>query len=136
MPVTMREIANSSSLSDPELRIQAENTPTSSYSRLYVLRDGSDDVGFAVLDHAPDELGFYSLWIARRYRGRGYGRTAVMLVLEIALEAGFNSIALRPVPLDDDWDEERLRRFYGRAGYRDDPDDTSIMRLNLASDEL
>jgi len=38
------------------------------------------------------------------------------------------------VPLDDGWDEERLRRLYRRAGYSEDADDPSLMRLTLEDD--
>jgi GNAT superfamily N-acetyltransferase len=132
----MREVADSSSLSDPELREQAQTTPLGGYSRFYELRDGPEEVGFAVLDHAPGELTFYSLWIARRHRGKGYGSAALVLATGTALDAGYQSIALRPTLLDDEWDALLLRHLYDQAGYREDPADPAVMRLRLDRKEL
>jgi RimJ/RimL family protein N-acetyltransferase len=131
MPLTLHQLADASLIADPELRQRATNTPYGGYSHLYVLRHGPIEAGFLVLDEGDLELEFYSLWIAKRFRGRGYGRAALGLVLAHALERSYSSIVLRPVPLDDDWDETRLRRLYGRAGYSEDPDDPSLMRLTI-----
>jgi GNAT superfamily N-acetyltransferase len=131
MPPKLHELADASLIEDADLRERATSTPYGGLSVLYSLRDGPTEVGFLVLDEAEVELDFYSLWIARRHRGRGYGRAALALVLERALEQGYSSIVLRPVPLDEDWDEARLRRLYRRAGYSEDPDDSSLMRLRI-----
>jgi GNAT superfamily N-acetyltransferase len=131
MPLTLHQLADASLIEDPELRERATRTPYGGFSELYVLRDGQVETGFLVLDQGELELEFYSLWITKPLRGRGYGRAALGSVLEKALERGYSSIVLRPVPLDDDWDEARLRRLYRRAGYSEDPDDPSLMRLTI-----
>jgi ribosomal protein S18 acetylase RimI-like enzyme len=134
MTLRLYEIADTSFLRDPELRNRAAQTPFGGHSVLYALRDGAEEVGFLVLDEGGGELEFYSLWISRQLRGRGHGRNALALVLERALEQGYSSIVLRPVPLDDDWDEKRLRSFYCLAGYTEDPEDPSLMRLSFEDD--
>jgi GNAT superfamily N-acetyltransferase len=131
MPLKLHQLADASLIEDAELREKATSTPYGGFSVLYSLRDGPTEVGFLVLDEGEVELGFYSLWIARQHRGGGHGRAALALILERALEQGYHSIVLRPVPLDEDWDEARLRRLYRRAGYSEDPDDSSLMRLRI-----
>jgi len=134
MPLKFYGLADAALLEDPELKDRAANTPFGGYSVLYALRDGSQEVGFLLLDEDGPELEFYSIWIGRQHRARGHGRNALALVLERALEQGYPSIVLRPVPLDDDWGEERLRRLNRRAGYSEDADDPSLMRLTLEDD--
>jgi GNAT superfamily N-acetyltransferase len=123
-------------LEEVELRERAADTPLAGHSVLYAICDGQDEVGFLVLDEDGIELVFYSLWISKPRRGKGYGRGAMGLVLERALEEGYQSIVLRPVPLDDDWDEQRLRALYRRTGYSDDRDDPSLMRRYLRDNDL
>ncbi|MGA0879244.1 MAG: ribosomal protein S18-alanine N-acetyltransferase [Ilumatobacteraceae bacterium] len=59
-----------------------------------VARMGTDVVGYAGLMFAPDEAHITNIAVDPARRGRGYGRTLLIHVIEFAIAAGFSALTL------------------------------------------
>jgi ribosomal protein S18 acetylase RimI-like enzyme len=83
-----------------------------------VITDAGDDVGvlwFAAMDELAGKVAFiYDIEIWAAFRGRGYGRDAMLALEPLARSLGFDSIALHVFG-----DNEVARSLYRSTGYRE-----------------
>ncbi len=83
---------------------------------LYTLYDGDDAVGMVWLRVDPDrpiKSGFvFDLYVEERFRGRGYGKQAMMLIEQKARAMGLKSLGLHVFASN-----QVARKLYENVGY-------------------
>lgn len=100
-------------------------------SRAYVIYDDETPVGMAMY-HDCDELGAYDLsqlFIDERYQGRGYGKAATQIVLDMMRQDGaYDKVVLCYIEGND-----AAKKMYEGFGFRecDRDEDEIVMELPL-----
>ena len=83
---------------------------------LYTIFDGQQSVGMIWLSANPNDAapsGFISeLYVDEKYRGKGYGKQAMLLIEEKARELGLKSIGLHVFGIN-----QTARNLYEAVGY-------------------
>ena len=84
---------------------------------LYTVHDGEDGVGMIWIRvdlKSPAKNGFiFELYVDEKFRGKGYGKQAMLLIEEIAREMGLKSIGLHVFAVNT-----VARNLYESVGYK------------------
>ena len=81
---------------------------------ILLLREGGNTVGWMRFGYFWDNIPFMNmLWIDEAYRGRGYGKEAVLYWEELLKEKGFKTVMTSTLS------NEGAQHFYRKLGYRD-----------------
>ena len=128
MSITLREITPENfkecidlKVADDQISFVASNLMSIAQSKIYPSRnpmavyDGEQMVGFAMFGFDPDDDRFYlgRLMIDERFQGRGYGKAAVLAVIEALREnPNCREIYLSFVP-----ENTTAERLYEKIGF-------------------
>lgn len=106
----------------------------------FVLCDGEQVVGYAVMGIASPEAELYNIAVMQEYRGKGLSDVLFKHALEAAVEKGVDTVFLEVRESN-----LRARRFYERLGFEDigrrkryysqPTEDAILMRMLLKSEK-
>ena len=78
---------------------------------VYLIRNGHEDVGYFIFQHAGAELWLRSLYVLREYQHRGIGKQAFSVLKDYCRENGISRFTCGCHP-----DNENAMRFYQQMG--------------------
>jgi GNAT superfamily N-acetyltransferase len=103
---------------NPELRKRAEHVRSSKITKVFVAREGGQEVAFVALDcHPPGELWLYDLLVPKDMRRNHVGTRVLQAVERLAKQFGYTAVYLHPKSLDEDFPDEELVKWYAKSGY-------------------
>jgi GNAT superfamily N-acetyltransferase len=119
--VQLIEVRSVEDVSDSEIRERLHNK--AQYTRQYVLREGTLEVGFLSLDPIPDReyLTLYEVFVPKAHRNRGIGARLLGEAEWLARKWGYRSVVVWPKPFERDYPKEKLIAWYQQHGFKEWP---------------
>ena len=121
-------------LKQPELRDFAMRMDGTEYTRFYIAEEDGKDVGFLAVDLRDDldALVLYNIFVPKDLRHRGIGSKIISEAEMLARCLGFKQVFLSPTPMEHDYPESDLIRWYINQGYSERPDCPSELRKMIS----
>lgn len=133
----MRKVLKIGSIKDLENSILCERTQKAHGARsqeFVVLVNGEEAGLLSYEDWSDQSIGFiYEIFVLPEFRQQGIGALLLSYAENQARRLRCTYIRLKPCPLDQKTDRERLVAWYIRNGYFPQPDGPEIMEKNLTT---
>jgi len=102
-----------------QLRERASPEMQAAHTELFVATKGSEQVGLLSLDFppVPQPLELYEVFVVSECRCQGIGAFLLEQAEMVGRRRGYQSIQLKPHPLDPEQRQEYLVEWYSRHGY-------------------
>lgn len=65
-----------------------------------------------------DSLILYELYVPVKYREKGIGRDVLKELSNLALKIGYSKITVYPKPIDNNYSEQNLVKWYEKSGFK------------------
>ena len=113
------EITSPDQCAHEELRARACTSSKNKHTRHHIVRLEAQEVAFVSLDVIPNAeyLVLYELFVVQARRQQGVGSHILMEVERLAVQLGYQLIALTPWPLESTLSETQLKQWYKQRGY-------------------
>ena len=135
MNITFKEIYSPEELHSVSLRERASMGNKTVFTTHYAAVDGDTEIAFVAIDRIERNSIFcvFELFVEPTKRSSGYGTRIVNLFCHLAEGEKFRSICLVPHPIEVGGSEELLRLWYGRLGFLQSPEDSTLLEIVFSS---
>ena len=116
--IKLEEI-NNVKLTNPEIKQRQVQSSQTLITHHFVLLEADKDIAFISLDIYSDYdyLTIYELFVPRSLRHQGYGGKALSVIEEYSHTHGFKMLKLLARPLEGDYRQEDLFKWYEKHGF-------------------
>ena len=132
MSISLAEIHHPDEFINRGLRAMARQSRKTGITTWYRVCCHGQEVAFLAVGRSGERLVSYQLVVPRELRGRGIGSAVLRAIERLAQSDGYERVRVWPRPLDDNFDQWGLERWYRERGYEVVTDGTGDMEKRLS----
>ena len=131
----IQEFCSPDGVQNEVLRERAQVGGRGQCTRQYVVIEHETEIGLLVMDLFPDKAYafLYEVFVLKEYRLRGIGGRILDTAEKLARKNGYRELYVDVVPLDSDYSQDRLVKWYEQRGYKPRSHRPNEMAKELAS---
>lgn len=131
----MIEPINKNDVKNGEIKHRCSISSKSKNTKHFVFKDSGIESAFVALDFIPeiDALVLYELYVPSDMRNSGIAKRLFKELAVFAVDNGYSKISVKPSPLDNEFTERNLIKWYQKNGFKAKNNGTGELELIIST---